>query len=83
MSATPAFVDFRDVWLAYSDELAARRDFAIEDITLSTRDCEFIAIVGHSGCWARATAPMPMPLRSATRTAISGWQRCSRWPGVN
>ncbi len=44
------FVDFRNVWLAYNDELLAARDFAVEDITLQTRDGEFIAIVGPSGC---------------------------------
>ena len=44
------FVDFKNVWLAYNDELLAAKDYAVEDITLQTRDGEFIAIVGPSGC---------------------------------
>jgi NitT/TauT family transport system ATP-binding protein len=45
-----AFVDFRNVWLAYDDELLAKGQFAVEDITLEVGDGEFIAIVGPSGC---------------------------------
>jgi NitT/TauT family transport system ATP-binding protein len=44
------FVDFKNVWLAYNDELLEKNEFAVEDICLSTRDGEFIAIVGPSGC---------------------------------
>jgi len=44
------FVDFRNVWLAYDEALLARRQFAVEDITLQARPGEFIAIVGPSGC---------------------------------
>jgi NitT/TauT family transport system ATP-binding protein len=44
------FVDFRNVWLAYNEELLAANDFAVEDINLQTKDGEFIAIVGPSGC---------------------------------
>jgi NitT/TauT family transport system ATP-binding protein len=44
------FVDFKNVWLAYNDELLAKNEFAVEDICLSTKDGEFIAIVGPSGC---------------------------------
>ena len=44
------FVDFRDVWLAYNDELLARRQFSVEAIDLQVRQGEFIAIVGPSGC---------------------------------
>lgn len=49
MSAA-AFVDFRDVWLAYNDELLAAGHYAVEDINLQVREGEFIAIVGPSGC---------------------------------
>ena len=41
-----AFVDFDRVYLAY-DETSGN---AVEDITLSIREGEFIAIVGPSGC---------------------------------
>jgi NitT/TauT family transport system ATP-binding protein len=44
------FVDFKNVWLAYNDELLEKNEFAVEDICLSTTDGEFIAIVGPSGC---------------------------------
>jgi len=44
------FVDFRDVWLAYNDELLAQNHFAVEAIDLKVREGEFIAIVGPSGC---------------------------------
>ncbi|RYE65505.1 MAG: ABC transporter ATP-binding protein, partial [Oxalobacteraceae bacterium] len=39
---TDTFVDFKNVFLAYDGS----GDFAVEDITLSTRQGEFIAIVG-------------------------------------
>ena len=45
-----AFVDFKDVWLAYNDELLAKQQFAVEDINLQVGEGEFIAIVGPSGC---------------------------------
>jgi NitT/TauT family transport system ATP-binding protein len=45
-----SFVDFKDVWLAYNDELLANNEYAVEDINLQTKDGEFIAIVGPSGC---------------------------------
>ena len=44
------FVDFRNVWLAYNDELLDAGEFAVEDISLATKPGEFIAIVGPSGC---------------------------------
>ena len=55
MSDTPTaadkpFVDFRNVWLAYNDELHAKGIFAVEDINLQVQQGEFIAIVGPSGC---------------------------------
>ena len=45
-----AFIDFRDVWLAYNDELLRDGKFAVEAIDLQVREGEFIAIVGPSGC---------------------------------
>ncbi len=47
---TDPFVDFRGVWLAYNDELKAKGQFAVEDITLKVAEGEFISIVGPSGC---------------------------------
>ena len=49
-AARASFVDFRDVWLAYNDELLAAGHFAVEAIDLQVRQGEFIAIVGPSGC---------------------------------
>ena len=49
-AADSYFVDFRDVWLAYNDELLAQNHFAVEAIDLQIRQGEFIAIVGPSGC---------------------------------
>jgi NitT/TauT family transport system ATP-binding protein len=46
----PNFVDFRNVWLAYNDELLAQQQYAVEDISLQVGQGEFIAIVGPSGC---------------------------------
>jgi len=45
-----AFVDFKNVWLAYNDSLLAQGQFAVEDISLQVTEGEFIAIVGPSGC---------------------------------
>ena len=44
------FVDFTDVWLAYNDELLAKKQYAVEAIDLKVKQGEFIAIVGPSGC---------------------------------
>ncbi|OGB52697.1 MAG: nitrate ABC transporter ATP-binding protein [Burkholderiales bacterium RIFOXYD12_FULL_59_19] len=48
--ASPWFVDFSDVWLAYNDELLEQNQFAVEAIDMKVRQGEFIAIVGPSGC---------------------------------
>ena len=45
-----SFVDFRHVWLAYDEALLAKKQYAVEDITLQAAEGEFIAIVGPSGC---------------------------------
>jgi NitT/TauT family transport system ATP-binding protein len=64
-SPEPAFVDFKDVWLAYNDELKAQNVFAVEDINLQVRQGEFIAIVGPSGCgkstFMKLTTGLKMP----------------------
>ncbi|MFM7507109.1 MAG: ABC transporter ATP-binding protein, partial [Rubrivivax sp.] len=35
-----SFVDFRNVWLAYNDELLAQGQFAVEDISLQVTEGE-------------------------------------------
>ncbi len=60
-----AFVDFRNVWLAYNEELLAQGNFAVEDISLQVEEGEFIAIVGPSGCgkstFMKLTTGLKMP----------------------
>ena len=60
-----AFVDFKDVWLAYNDELLAQNHFAVEAIDLKVKRGEFIAIVGPSGCgkstFMKLTTGLKMP----------------------
>ena len=59
------FVEFRDVWLAYNDELLRANQFAVEAIDLEVRRGEFIAIVGPSGCgkstFMKLTTGLKMP----------------------
>ncbi|MDO8280476.1 MAG: ATP-binding cassette domain-containing protein, partial [Burkholderiaceae bacterium] len=73
-SAAPPFVDFRDVWLAYNDELLAQNHFAVEAIDLQVGQGEFIAIVGPSGCgkstFMKLTTGLKMP--SMGRILIDG-----------
>jgi NitT/TauT family transport system ATP-binding protein len=68
MSSTP-FVDFNNVWLAYNEELLAKEQFAVEDISLQIREGEFIAIVGPSGCgkstFMKLTTGLKMPSRGS------------------
>ena len=47
---TDPFVVFDGVWLAYTPALQAQGVYAVEDIHLTVRRGEFIAIVGPSGC---------------------------------
>ncbi len=65
------FVDFDHVWLAYNDELFARNQFAVEDISLQMQQGEFIAIVGPSGCgkstFMKLTTGLKMPSRGSIR----------------
>jgi len=64
-----AFVDFRNVWLAYNEELLAKNQFAVEDISLQVQPGEFIAIVGPSGCgkstFMKLTTGLKMPSRGS------------------
>jgi NitT/TauT family transport system ATP-binding protein len=68
---TPAFVDFRDVWLAYNEELLRENHFAVEAIDLQVGQGEFIAIVGPSGCgkstFMKLTTGLKMPSRGQIR----------------
>ena len=72
MSAThaPPFIDFRDVWLAYNDELLAQRQFAMEAIDLQVAQGEFIAIVGPSGCGKSTFMKLATGLKRPSRGQI-------------
>ena len=69
-----AFVDFQNVWLAYNDELLAKQQFAVEDISIQIKKGEFVAIVGPSGCgkstFMKLTTGLKMPSRG--RITIGG-----------
>ncbi len=65
-----AFVDFSQVWLAYSDELRDAGQFAVEDITLKVNEGEFIAIVGPSGCGKSTFMKLATGLRRPTRGTV-------------
>ncbi len=65
-----AFVDFRNVWLAYSDELLAQGQFAVEDISLQVGEGEFIAIVGPSGCGKSTFMKLTTGLKMPTKGSI-------------
>ena len=64
------FVDFRNVWLAYNDELLAAGQFAVEDITLEVCEGEFIAIVGPSGCGKSTFMKLATGLRRPSRGTV-------------
>jgi NitT/TauT family transport system ATP-binding protein len=65
-----AFVDFKNVWLAYNDELLAQNQFAVEDITLQVRQGEFIAIVGPSGCGKSTFMKLATGLKRPSKGSI-------------
>ncbi|HSI58440.1 MAG TPA: ABC transporter ATP-binding protein [Ideonella sp.] len=65
-----AFVDFRDVWLAYNDELLASGKFAVEAIDLQVREGEFIAIVGPSGCGKSTFMKLATGLRRPSKGTV-------------
>ena len=66
----PAFVDIRDVWLAYNDELLAQGKFAVEAIDLKVTAGEFIAIVGPSGCGKSTFMKLATGLKPPSRGEI-------------
>jgi NitT/TauT family transport system ATP-binding protein len=66
-----AFVEFRDVWLAYNDELRAQGQFAVEDISLQVAAGEFIAIVGPSGCGKSTFMKLATGLKMPSKGSIS------------
>jgi NitT/TauT family transport system ATP-binding protein len=66
-----AFVDFRNVWLAYNDELLAKEQFAVEDISLQVGEGEFIAIVGPSGCGKSTFMKLATGLKMPSRGSIT------------
>jgi len=65
-----AFIDFRDVWLAYNDELLQQGQFAVEAIDLQVTQGEFIAIVGPSGCGKSTFMKLATGLRMPSRGGI-------------
>ncbi|MCB2033566.1 MAG: ATP-binding cassette domain-containing protein, partial [Ottowia sp.] len=70
MRADQLFIDFRDVWLAYNDELLAKEQFAVEAIDLKVRQGEFIAIVGPSGCGKSTFMKLATGLRRPSRGQV-------------
>jgi NitT/TauT family transport system ATP-binding protein len=64
-----AFVDFKNVWLAYNEELEQAGHYAVEDISLQVERGEFIAIVGPSGCgkstFMKLTTGLKMPSKGS------------------
>jgi len=68
--AASDFVDFRDVWLAYTDEDRAAARYAVEAITLQARRGEFIAVVGPSGCGKSTFMKLATGLRRPTKGEV-------------
>ena len=72
--AVRPFVEFKDVWLAYNEELLQANHFAVEAIDLTVQRGEFIAIVGPSGCgkstFMKLTTGLKMP--SMGRITVDG-----------
>ena len=65
-----AFIDFRDVWLAYNEELLQQGKFGVEAIDLQVTQGEFIAIVGPSGCGKSTFMKLATGLRMPSRGGI-------------
>ena len=70
-AASTPFVQFENVWLAYNEELLAQNQFAVEDISLSVKDGEFIAIVGPSGCGKSTFMKLTTGLKRPTKGRIT------------
>lgn len=72
MTGVPAdsFIDFKDVWLAYNDELLRAGQFAVEAIDLQVGQGEFIAIVGPSGCGKSTFMKLATGLKAPSRGRI-------------
>ena len=68
--SAPPFVEFRDVWLAYNEELLAQGRFAVEAIDLKVARGEFIAIVGPSGCGKSTFMKLTTGLKAPSRGEI-------------
>jgi NitT/TauT family transport system ATP-binding protein len=65
-----SFVDFKNVWLAYNEELLAQGQFAVEDISLQVTEGEFIAIVGPSGCGKSTFMKLATGLRRPSKGTV-------------
>ncbi|WP_043703181.1 ABC transporter ATP-binding protein [Tepidimonas taiwanensis] len=74
MTTSPAtdepFVVFDGVWLAYNPTLLAQGIYAVEDIHLTVRRGEFIAIVGPSGCGKSTFMKLTTGLKRPSRGTI-------------
>ncbi len=64
------FVDFSNVWLAYNDELRAAGTYAVEDISITVAEGEFIAIVGPSGCGKSTFMKLATGLRMPSKGTV-------------
>ena len=64
------FVEFRDVWLAYNEDLLAQGQFAVEAIDLRVGRGEFIAIVGPSGCGKSTFMKLATGLKMPSKGSI-------------
>ncbi|MFN0163614.1 MAG: ABC transporter ATP-binding protein [Burkholderiales bacterium] len=60
------FIHFEQVWLKYNPTL----DFAIEDVNVSIKEHEFVAIVGPSGCGKSTFMKLCTGLRPPTQGTV-------------
>ncbi|MES2940508.1 MAG: ABC transporter ATP-binding protein [Pseudomonadota bacterium] len=65
-----SFIHFKDVWLAYNEELEAAGQFAVEAIDLDVEEGAFIAIVGPSGCGKSTFMKLATGLKLPSRGSI-------------